>query len=292
MKTNKLNRKKLGFSLIELSIVIVVIGILVLGITKGSAIITKARIGSARSLTNSSPAAITPDLIAWYEPSMIGSFISTEALDATAISTWYDNSPSKSNNAIQSTAGSKPKYYETGINNLPAVRFDGTDDTMTFDATASYNNDFTVFVVEQRRATATGYLVNFGGTAATNALGYSATTTIGDSGGGSATVAAWVSGILRPRIDTFIATYANNGSSNARNTFVNGTPGTTSTAGTKITFTSGVSSGKIGGDGTTFFGGDIAEIIIYNRSLKLDERNDIQNYLSKKYGIKVATSAV
>jgi prepilin-type N-terminal cleavage/methylation domain-containing protein len=257
-QTNIKNSKKLGFSLIELSIVILVIGILVLGITKGSAIISKAKIGSARSLTNSSPASVTPDLVAWYEPSMKSSFLESEAFDATAISTWYDNSPNKNLNASQSSSSLKPLYYESVINNLPAVRFAGTDDIMTFNANSFLSSDYTVFVVEQRRA-ATGVLVNFGGTTVTNSLGYTASTTLADSTAGSATVAAFASGSLIPRIITFVTNNSLDGSSNARNIFVNGTIGTTGTDGAKITFTSGITTGKIGNDDDSVpYTGDIA----------------------------------
>jgi D-tyrosyl-tRNA(Tyr) deacylase len=36
--------------------------------------------------------------------------------------------------------------------------------------------------------------------------------------------------------------------------------------------------------------GDISEVIMFNRGLKLNERNEIQEYLSKKYSIKVTES--
>ena len=73
--------------------------------------------------------------------------------------------------------------------------------------------------------------------------------------------------------------------------FLNGGSGTilaNAAANAPLTATS---TGYIGrDDSTSFYNGEIAEIIIYNRALKVDERNDIQNYLSKKYGIKVTTS--
>jgi hypothetical protein len=243
-------------------------------------------------LTNSSPVAVIPDLVVWYEPVMDSSFSEDESFDAIAVSTWYDNAPSKTYNASQSTSDDQPLYYESVINNLPAVRFAGTDDIMTFNANALLNSNYTIFVVEQRRA-ATGVLLNFGGTTETNSLGYSASTTISDSTGGSATVSAFASGALIPRIVTFISNFSLNGSNNARNVFVNGAVGTTDTDGTKITFTSGVASGKIGNDDDTVpYTGDIAEIIIYNRFLKVGERNDIQDYLSQKYNIRVTASTI
>ena len=53
MKTAKNNAS--AFSLIEVSVVILVIGILVAGITLGSALVKKSRIAAAQTLTVSSP---------------------------------------------------------------------------------------------------------------------------------------------------------------------------------------------------------------------------------------------
>jgi len=47
--------KKVAFSLLELSVVILIIGLLVIGITKGKRIIDQARLRSSLALTNSSP---------------------------------------------------------------------------------------------------------------------------------------------------------------------------------------------------------------------------------------------
>jgi len=55
MRTKQNN--KLAFSLIELSVVILVIGILVIGITKGSRIISEAKIKYAMALAQASPTA-------------------------------------------------------------------------------------------------------------------------------------------------------------------------------------------------------------------------------------------
>ena len=56
-----------GFSLIELSIVIIIIGILVAGITQGSRIIKEARLKTAKTLTESSPVASIRDLTLWLD---------------------------------------------------------------------------------------------------------------------------------------------------------------------------------------------------------------------------------
>jgi prepilin-type N-terminal cleavage/methylation domain-containing protein len=277
----KMTQRKLGFSLIELSIVILIIGILVLGVTKGSAIMTKAKLGSARALTASSPAAVIPDMIAWYETSLDSSFNSANAFDGTTLTntgggSWFDNSPIKNNNAT--TVTGVITYRENAMNSLPVVRFPGSaSNSLAFNSSSLNQKYYTVFVVESRSA-ATGDLLSLGGAGAANTLGYSATTTLGTATVGSVTIGAY-SGAT-PRISTFVS------DTTSKRAYVNGTiGGATGTTGV-ITATA---SGLIGMSAAAYTG-DIAEIIIYNRGLKVDERNDIQNYLSKKYSIRVTAS--
>ena len=273
MKKQKFNLNRMGFSLIELSVVILVIGLLVVGITKGGLIISKARLGSAKSLTSSSPVALTSDLVTWYESSLNTSFAVTEANEGTAIASgWNNNSPYDGNNALASTSND-PKYRESVINSIPSVQFLAAD-TLTFDSLSMNQKYYTVFVVDRRDA-ATGTLVDLGG----NLLNYSTDVLLGSASVGSGTVLAYDSDRLVPRISTFLS------DSTSKRVFINGTVGaTTATAALSVATNSGV----IGGDS---YAGHISEIIIYNRGLSASERNDIQDYLSKKYSIKVTTSS-
>jgi len=281
MKKQKLNKGKMGFSLIELSVVILIIGILVIGITKGSSIMTKAKIGSAKSLTASSPVALISDLVAWYEPVLDSSFNAANAFEGTTLTnsnggSWFDNSPSKSNNATTVTGAIT--YRESVINNLPAVRFPGSAaNSLAFNSAVLNQKYYTVFIVESRSA-ATGDILSLGGTGAANTLGYSATTTLGTATVGSIAVPTYASAM--PRIVTFVS------DTTSKRAYVNGTVG--GTAGTAGVITA-TSSGLIGMSSAAYTG-DIAEIVIYARALKLDERNDVQTYLSKKYAIKTVAS--
>lgn len=297
---------KLGFSLMELSIVILVIGILVLGVTKGSTIIYKARIGSAQSLTKSSPASSIPDMVAWYETSLNTSFVNGSAYSGTSISTWIDNSPRGGNNATQTPNNTKDPYYvDSVLNSLPVVRFNGTGNAsnitpsantieyMTFDASGLNSSDYTIFVVQQRNGAATGTFLAMGAVT-TNTYGYSATGTVkaSNSGAPTATVANYSSTSLAPSILTFYS----NGSSPTTVSFiaVNGVVSASTGTGAKSTFSA--NTGTIGTDvngTTTPYSGDIAEIIIYGRALTINERNDVQYYLAKKYSLisQLKTSA-
>lgn len=118
-------RKNQAFSLIELSIVILVIGILISGIIKGQRLINDFRIQSARSLTNSSPISSIQDLALWLEPTLKDSFTNDYPEDKDRIAAWRDINPqtTRKNNAIQSDENLRPYFITNAINGLPAIYF-------------------------------------------------------------------------------------------------------------------------------------------------------------------------
>ncbi len=126
------NKTKLGFSLIELSIVILIVGILVIGITKGSRIITAAKLTSAQSLTKSSPVASTEGLIFWLETSrdlsLENNSSSFGVSDGDTIKNWHNINPQSNDSIVfsQASQANQPAYIKSGINGLPSLVFDGT----------------------------------------------------------------------------------------------------------------------------------------------------------------------
>ncbi len=140
-----------AFSLIELSIVILIIGILVAGVTQSSRLTKAMKLQSARSLTLSSPIPSFKNVTLWLESTIDESFDSLESQDQTLVSLWKDINPQSSykNNATQSNSSFKPKYLSDGINGLPALSFDGIDDWMTMGVISGFesNSKFTIFLV-------------------------------------------------------------------------------------------------------------------------------------------------
>jgi prepilin-type N-terminal cleavage/methylation domain-containing protein len=63
-----------AFSLIELSVVILIIGVLVLGVTQGSRMLREAKLKSAQSLTTSSPVASIEGLAVWLDSTSENAF--------------------------------------------------------------------------------------------------------------------------------------------------------------------------------------------------------------------------
>ena len=126
-------KKNKAFSLVELSVVILIIGILVAGVTQSGRLIRQIKLSTARSVTASSDVASIRDITAWFEASTEGVFTddkgSTEVEDKAQIDIWRDTNPQKSNGdkpeLKNATTGAKPKYVSNGINGIPSVYFDG-----------------------------------------------------------------------------------------------------------------------------------------------------------------------
>ena len=139
---------KRAFSLIELSIVILIIGILVAAIVKGQGLLANIKLAAAQSLTASSPVNGINNLTFWYETSNPDSFIGNENTDGSFITKWLDRNPqssykndgyggqnSSSDNFYYTIATgnvSGPEYIQDGIGGLPTLRFDNSGDNYRY----------------------------------------------------------------------------------------------------------------------------------------------------------------
>ncbi len=290
------NRSRLGFSLIELSITILVIGILVIGITKGSRIIGAAKLKTAQGLTTSSPIHSMQGLYLWLEPTSEKSFDSN-IKDGDLISNWYDTNSQSSNNEkfnFSQSGSARPTYKLSGMNSLPSVQFDGVNDFITNSAFKFPYANYSVFI--SFNMTASGLFVLFntdsiGNGSAGLMIQISADDSIRtlhrfpySAGGGNSftsSVGQFNSG--KNYIFSFLRNL-DNGSSISRlnkNIVINQTATIAAFDGTNVAF-------KIGAlvAGARHFNGYINEIIIFNRTLKDYERQSVEDYLSLKWSAK------
>ena len=128
--SQKINK---AFSLIELSIVILIVGILVAGVTQSSRLISRMKLFSAQSATISSDVASIPNLTMWLETSLDNSITnsagSLQLDDNNSISSWNDINPQSSNkiNVTQTNASIQPTYKANGINGFPSINFNGSN---------------------------------------------------------------------------------------------------------------------------------------------------------------------
>lgn len=301
-------KNKTAFSLIELSIVILIIGIIIAGVTQSSRLIRQFKISAARSQTQSGPVSSIKDLSAWFETTLPTSLIDAEAEDSaltggTTVSYWYDinNSSTAKRDASGGGASTLPYYYANCMSGLPCIRFDGTNDLLTFDGSFLVGVDYTIFVVEQRRAATANYFLGNTASPSTNTaieFGYTGTSVVRFAQGSSANyytvgtspaIAAYTA--PSPRLHSFVnATIANGGTSTFSH-YLNGsaTASSLTSVGTPalstLTAYANAAIGSNNSGGASYFNGDIGELIFYSRALKSEERVAVEDYLLKKWAI-------
>jgi len=292
-----------AFSLIELSIVILIIGILIAGVLASSRLVAEMRLSVARQLTQSSPVASISDLVLWLEPTMENTFSNStggnytlytnviQPNDGDAIGLWNDYGMQRTKNpAYQTNAGFRPKYSDQAINNLPALKFTATDFSYMLNP-LNINNlpDMTAFVVfsELSQPTKNCLLGNDNGGwdrflctrldtnsnngSASNGTGFVTVSNLNSVTTGIATI------VMRSKV------------SSGSKVYVNGIDSATYTENFTAWGDANLWIGAIGSaNSSKEFDGYIAEIIIFQRALKNEERIDIEKYLSKKWGIKIS----
>ncbi|MFM7621043.1 MAG: LamG-like jellyroll fold domain-containing protein [Alphaproteobacteria bacterium] len=306
---------KKAFSLIELSIVVLIIGILIAGVVSSSRLVTQIKISSARSLTASSPVPSVSGLVAWYETTQEASFDPNIA-NQDQVAFWNDINPQSSSkiNLTQSNTTYRPTYIQSGINGIPSLSFNTSH--LQVD-NLFLNSNYTYFVVFKRSTAAN--------TTGMDILSIWNTATVGSSGvvfeiqqssgaylglnrrlralhrfpfstsTGTENDNYASSSYLIQEDSSYIASFVRNlgGTGGApTNIYINGNIASDplyngTTAGlfnASLTLLVGnLSTSNL----TKPFLGMIGEIIIYDRALKTDEIADIHKYLSKKFSIKI-----
>jgi prepilin-type N-terminal cleavage/methylation domain-containing protein len=310
-----MKNKNRAFSLIELSIVVLIIGILIAGVTQGSRLVNASKVQTAQTLSQSAPVTSVQGLLLWLDSSRDDSFISTETSNATQLTKWYNVNPQVANpnratTSLTTFTNSSPNitYKSVGINGLPSVSF-ATGRTSTFASPASGRivtpyQAYTIFVVARVTSIAATNAFLYNG----DSVGFKGFGVYSDStgkmrvdGGTTSAFTALVGGTSAvanaARIMTVtISPDSVNGSPIAPPTaefYVNGKDDLT-VAGLSANITAQGATDALYIGGTTAasllpFVGDMSEVIIFDTALKASDRKAIEQYLGKKYGIAVAS---
>jgi prepilin-type N-terminal cleavage/methylation domain-containing protein len=293
-----LPKNKKAFTLIELSIVLIIIGLLVVGISGGSDLIDAAKLLKAQYLTRSSPVPTIKNLFFWAETTLEKSF-KTTTVDMDTPDSWKNIIPQLiSPDAKVLSVADPATFVEDGVNGLPSLRFVGSTNNTCYE-TASFNlrNGFSIFVAldienpanlvnKNPRIISTNQFHNL-------MLLYGSVpgqwhTQIGLTGHYPNTTA----NIIDPEFSSAqIYNIDYNGTTQLTSLFTNGVPGPTQTV--FVPDSDPTDTFKIGGfllhDSCYETGNaDIGEVIIYKRSLNDSERKEIESYLSKKWNIDLS----
>ena len=290
-KNSDKKTKKFAFSLIELSIVILVIGILMVGVSQGYNLVRSAQISNARGITAKSPISQMQGLLAWYETSMKESLDQSKLKDGDSISTWKDISPNSilnGYNQLTTTASANITFAQSSINKIPSIKFTGSSKLSLANFTQGASSQATVFLVVKLNYVpdTTNYKTIFDGNSAD--FSFSIRSNGIQINTGSSVVSSDVANSFLNSGEYAIAIYFNGFNSKV---YVNDTD--SMFGGSVINNPSGTNqlTGLTLGNnraGTNGFSGFISEVAIFNRVIKAGERKEIFNYFSKKYKIAIA----
>jgi prepilin-type N-terminal cleavage/methylation domain-containing protein len=141
-----------AFSLLEISLVIVIIGILIAGISTGIDLFYDSKLATAQSLTKSAPVRRIEGLFTWIEATSPESFTTTPK-DGDSIGLIKDLGfkMEKVNFVQTGNDNLKPIYKSRNLNDLPALYFDGSNDFLVSEKSYTSNifssNQITIFAV-------------------------------------------------------------------------------------------------------------------------------------------------
>ncbi|HUS37487.1 MAG TPA: CotH kinase family protein [Verrucomicrobiae bacterium] len=253
------------------------------------------------SAANSTPPDQIPGLQLWVAADKIQTNDTTQTRisgASTFVKSWRDQS-GKNNHAAQINDTQQPLYVAAGVNGKPALRFDGANDALTL-ARALATNNFTLLAVF--RTSVTHEIdgespAGVGGTSGQHWL-FGAQHG-GDFNGGSG-VSVGINGVSAYEHGSSympaLAVYSGPVSANANVltlTYTNKRPslslqgsvirdGVTSPR-AQVTSTVSIGAGDYGA-----FNGDLAEVLLFNRTLTQTERRGLEQYLATKYAITFA----
>ncbi len=310
MKNLNKNSKK-AFSLVEISIVILIIGLLIAGISKAGDMIFDVSLKSASSLTKGAKVGRMANLALWLETTTNESILEKERYDLTPITVWRDINPQSSSKFIFKKIGA-PTYVEKGQNNLPAIGslsatnyfLPYTSETSTTVATYQANQIFssgtllTIFMVLKPKAIAADLLSFCPYTSGTNldacttgakniSLGLTATgnvlfTTVGGTIAAPAT--STITSTNGYALKNLIVVSAIKDATDNLKLAVNGASAAAIVQSTNKVMTSSFSGTfRVGGVAATDV--ELYEIIVFASALSDIDRQTVETYLGKKYNV-------
>jgi hypothetical protein len=237
------------------------------------------------------PRLLRPKASGFNPKSIAGLSLWLDAADAstvtisTGVSVWADKS-GNGRNASQATGGKQPAYSST-INGKNVVTFQGTDDTMQIGANAAFNaTSQTIIIVARQNANANQALwYKADSNSAVGVITRYRTANVFwhyQKSDGTAETLAVANTNSNVNVFATVLEPAN------QSGFVNGTPVSTANVTTAYDNNSGPWLGSRRDVGE-YLQGDIAEVLFWNRALTAAERDRVQKYLGKKWGITVAS---
>jgi len=296
LRNNYKNNQQNAFSLIEISVVLLLIAILVAGLLESIDFYRYTKLVQARNLTKNSRVSRIDDLVAWYETTMENTFSKGTSTFSDIknvegeflINRWKDNkliNNTDRRDAFQTTLANQPKVIFDYKTALPIVDFNKISAQFLNlpNGTVPYNDSpYTVIFVSRANDLGPHVLISsgsYGVNNQSNAFRYDISGSIhnywwyADLIGVAGSIKAKELNIIGVTYDNSIRKLYIDGN-------LNKTQSSSNRASTQL-------NNLIGRHWNTYMNGQIGEIIIYERAINDSERIDIENYLAKKWEIKL-----
>lgn len=284
----KKNQQRNAFSIIEIGIVVLIIGVLIVGVISAATLIKSAKINGYRHFTNNSVVMKTEGLIAWYETSLKQSFVESEALSSTKqISKWNDINPSSvvNNRNILTSSNSVNTIIREDNNSQLGVRFDGSANFTLANFFQGELSSATFFlVIKPSSLSGTSTITDSFGSNLTYSLSINSSSVILNAGNSVQTSGVNPASFIAEGKYIICATF----NSDSSRVYIN--DANLLTGGSALNVGNNTLAGITIGSNKSFgnrFLGEIYEIIIFNKNIQLQERRDIFKYLANKYQINV-----
>jgi len=298
-----LKRNKQAFSLVQLSIVVLILGILLVGISNYNNLVSKASLISAQKITKSSGVLKIENIALWLDTTALNSFkvdnvagtsFLPDISDKQTVGWWQDVNLQKVYSArlnlLADNLTNRPKYYVSAINNLPALYFDGNDFLRTENLPTNIladQNEISIFVVQNVKSSNLATFTINSSTQATENAGERIMLNayynnifyfdFGNFNNSDRITKTYTSQSYLAKPQLISAIKNGNSSSFFINAKLEATQATTSQINTNLSRYL-----EIG----TSFNGYIGEILIFNRAIKVREKALIEKYLLNKWKIK------
>lgn len=242
---------------------------------------------------------VVSGLSGWYDASDETSYTNVNG----QISEWRDKS-GLGNHITQNTANNRPTLFRSTsdtqvaqratISGLQAIFFDGVNDRLVTSNAVTSQQSRTVFAVTQLSSeTITGALATFGDTNPGGNLRWLCrypSITVRVVGGDSVQTNQF-SALFVSHVTPNVVCWSQNGATRNLSFLRNNTPyAVTGNPPNNQTVFSGLTVGCVvaGASIQEFFNGTLGELLIYNRELSSNERNDIARSLAAKWKLTIA----
>jgi prepilin-type N-terminal cleavage/methylation domain-containing protein len=280
-------RNQKGFSLIEISVVILIIGVLIAGISQASDMIDESNLKGARSASKGSRVSRTRDLVLWLDATADGTVLNSankQVADNESVAQWKDSNPNSIDGFF--LTGVAPQYNANKTSGLPSIYFSGASYLKLNNKFDNSAGEYTIYLIYQPSVLSNSVIMEKRSTAQTEVYPYKLEL--------DATNLVYKLSDSNEVISSSSTKKASAGKTNLIRLSRSATGVLTisvddvSAIGTART-TSVVNSSELiigARNGTTtasHINGRIGELIIFDRDLNPVEKSDIEKYLYKKW---------